>query len=60
MKAARIKRMQTAEDVAESLATDYLTTGDPHFSDHYVERIQGVTNDQIKAVAKKYFDRPDC
>jgi zinc protease len=57
MKAARIKRMQTAEDVAESLATDYITTGDPHFSDRYVERIQAVTNDEIKAVAKKYFDR---
>lgn len=57
MKAARVRKLLTAEDVAESLAQDYLATGDPHFSDRYVERIGKITNDQIKDVARRYLDR---
>jgi zinc protease len=57
MKVARVKRLQTSEEVAASLAEDFMTTGDPHFSDRYVAGIAEVTNDQIKAVARKYLDR---
>ena len=57
MRVARVKRLQTSEEVAASLAEDFLSTGDPHFSDRYVANIANVTNDQIKAVARKYFDR---
>jgi zinc protease len=57
MKVARVKRLQTAEEVAASLAEDFMRTGDVHFSDRYVARIQAVTNDDIKAVANRYFDR---
>ncbi len=56
MKIARLKGMQTSEDVAASLATDYMATGDPHFSDRYVTRIAALTNEDLQAVAKKYFD----
>ncbi|HET6249425.1 MAG TPA: pitrilysin family protein [Tepidisphaeraceae bacterium] len=56
MRAARIKKFQTAEDIAASLADDYRMTGDIHFSDTYVERCNKVTVEQIKAVAKKYLN----
>jgi zinc protease len=56
LKMARLKQMQTSQDVAASLATDYLSTGDPHFSDRYVERIEKVTAAQVQAVAEKYLD----
>jgi zinc protease len=55
-KMGRLKSMQTSADVAASLAIDYMTTGDPHFSDRYVERISKVTDEQVQAVARKYLD----
>ncbi|HWE00762.1 MAG TPA: pitrilysin family protein [Tepidisphaeraceae bacterium] len=55
-RAARVKKFQTAEDIAASLADDYRTTGDIHFQDKYVDRADQVTVEQIKAVARKYFD----
>ena len=55
-RAARVKRMQTAEEIASSLAEDYRTTGDVHFSDKYVDRAEQVTPEQIQAVAQKYLD----
>ncbi|MGA2232686.1 MAG: insulinase family protein, partial [Tepidisphaeraceae bacterium] len=56
MKMARLKQMQTSQDVAASLATDYLSSGDPHFSDRYVERVGNVTAAQVQAAAVKYLD----
>jgi zinc protease len=52
----RLKSMQTSADVAASLAIDYMTTGDPHFSDRYVERIAQVGAAEVQAVARKYLD----
>ena len=46
---------QTAESVAATLATDYMTTGDVAFSRHYTDRIQSVTAGQVRAMAHKYF-----
>lgn len=57
MRAARVRSMQTTEDIAASLGDDFLSTGDPHFQDLYVQRIERVTNDDIKRVARKYFNR---
>ncbi len=57
MKVARVKRLQTSEEIAASMAEDFISTGDPHFSDRYVAKIGAVTNEQIKKVARKYFDR---
>ena len=54
--ADHVRGQQTAESVAATLATDYLTTGDVHFSRHYTDRIQAVTGEQVHQVARKYFD----
>jgi zinc protease len=46
---------QTAESVASSLGTSFLSAGDPHFDDYYTKRIQEVTAEQILAVARRYL-----
>jgi zinc protease len=56
VRAARIKSLQTSEAIASSLAGDFMSAGDPHFSDRYVERIQQVTPQQVQAMSRKYFD----
>jgi len=54
---AHLKQMQTSQDVAATMGTDYLTTGDAHFSDRYVQRIAAVTAGQVKDAAKEYLDQ---
>jgi zinc protease len=56
VRAARAFGQQTSEDIASALATDLLSTGDPHFSDQYTRRLQAVTVDDLKRVAGKYLD----
>jgi zinc protease len=56
MKTQRAFGLLTTEQIGESLATDYLSSGDPHFMDNYVERVQAVTAEQLKAVANRYLD----
>jgi zinc protease len=46
---------ETPDEVAFSLALDYLSTGDPDFSSAYVEGIKQVTVDQVKKAARRYF-----
>ncbi|MEO6908377.1 MAG: insulinase family protein, partial [Abditibacteriaceae bacterium] len=43
--------------IAERIASDYISTGDDTFSQRYVDNIQNVTSAQIKAVVQKYFSR---
>ncbi|MDY6913905.1 MAG: pitrilysin family protein [Planctomycetota bacterium] len=50
-----VHSQQTAESVAATLATDYMSTGDVMFSKNYTERIQAVTAGQVRNVARKYF-----
>ena len=57
MRVALVKRLQTTEEIAASLAEDYMTTGDAHFSDLYVKRVEKITADDVKRVANKYLDR---
>jgi zinc protease len=57
MKMARLQALQTSQDVAASLATDYMSTGDAHFSDQYVDHIAAVTAEQVKAAANEFLDR---
>jgi zinc protease len=57
LRSSRIQQLQKAEDIAGSLGDDYMSTGDPHFSDLYVDRIDALTAKDLQAVAKKYFDR---
>jgi zinc protease len=56
IKIAHLKDLQTTENVAASMATDYLTTGDVHFSDLYVQRIAEVTPQQVRDAAQEYLD----
>jgi zinc protease len=55
MRANRVKSLQTSENVAASMATDFMNSGDPHFSDRYVHMIEQVTADQVKDVATRYL-----
>jgi zinc protease len=45
------------EQIAERIASDYISTGDDTFSQRYVQNIKNVTSAQIKEVAQKYFSR---
>ena len=49
---------QTVQQMADSLGRSFVSTGDPLFDEQYVKGIQGVTAEQIREVARKYF-RPD-
>ena len=50
-----IRSHQTAEQQAATMAEDYLATGDPHFSDHYVANMQKVTAAEVQNMASKYL-----
>ncbi|MBI3724419.1 insulinase family protein, partial [bacterium] len=62
---ARAKKQKIAEHVfaieknegrAESVAQDWIGTGDPWFSERYVERVQSVSVDDLGRVARQYLD----
>jgi len=55
MAAQHVFNLQTAQSVSETMASDFLATGDIHFSDRYVENIQKVTAEQVREVARKYL-----
>lgn len=57
MRAQFVKRRTTAEDMSSALQEDFRMTGDPSFSEKYIDRIEHVTQQQIQAVARKYFNR---
>lgn len=50
-----VRSHQTAQEQADTLAANYLETGDPHFSDRYIENMQHVTVEQVQAAAQRYF-----
>jgi zinc protease len=45
------------EDLAGSLGDDYMTAGNIHFSDIYLDKIDALHARDLQAVAKKYFNR---
>ncbi|MFW6146333.1 MAG: M16 family metallopeptidase [Planctomycetota bacterium] len=47
---------QDVESRASRLASDYLATGDVDFSRRYTDRIQAVTAEQVRAMARRYLD----
>ncbi len=46
---------QSASDIASSLATSYVATGDPYFDERYVKEIQKVTREDVLRVARQYL-----
>ena len=56
MRIAHLRQMQTSQDVAANLATDFMETGDLHFSDRYVDKIAAVTAADVQRVAARYLD----
>lgn len=46
---------QTVQSQADAIGFSTVSTGDPLFDDRYVEGIQSVTAEQVRAVAGKYF-----
>lgn len=57
MRAQFVKRRTTAEDMSSAIEEDLRMTGDPSFSEKYIDRIEHITQRQIQAVARKYFNR---
>lgn len=55
LKVEHVKSMQTVEDICSQMADDFMSTGDPHFSDRYVDRIEAVTPQQLTLAARNYF-----
>jgi zinc protease len=51
-----IQSEQTADGMISTMATDFFQTGDAHFSDRYVDRINAVTAQQLQDVARRYLD----
>jgi zinc protease len=49
---------QTVQQAADSLGRSFISTGDPLFDEYYVQKIQEVTAEEIRDVARRYF-RPD-
>lgn len=50
-----IYNQESVQNQARQIALDWVTTGDPYFSENYVAGIQEVTSDDIMRVAKKYL-----
>ena len=46
---------QSVESQASTLVGDFMTTGDVEFSRHYTDRIQAVTAEQVRQMARKYI-----
>ncbi len=57
IRTGQVRGMMTAEQIAAQLADDFIDTGDVHFRDKYAERVDHVTPEQLRAVARKYFHR---
>ena len=57
LRSALIQRRLKSEDLAATLGDDFMMTGDSHFSDLYLKRIDELTANDLQAIARKYFDR---
>ena len=56
LRVSHLRELQETENVAATMAGDYMSTGDVHFSKKYLDRIAAVTPADIQAVARKYLD----
>jgi zinc protease len=56
MRMQHLQSIQTSDGIAGTMATDFFQTGDAHFSDHYVDRVDAVTAEQLQDAARRYLD----
>lgn len=56
MRVEHLRSQQQTANVAATLASDYLSSGDVHFMKRYLERIDRLTAADLQAVARKYLD----
>ncbi len=54
-RAERAAQVQSNEGRAEDLALSLIATGDPHFGDRYLERIERVKPEDVRAAARRYL-----
>jgi len=47
---------ETVQELADSLGSGFISTGDPLFDRAYVEGIEEVTAEDVLGVARRYFD----
>lgn len=57
MRTAHLAQIQKVEDLAGQLGDDFMMSGNIHFSDIYLDRIEQVKPKDLQAMARKYFDR---
>lgn len=55
MTADFVYAQQSVESISRNLGIDYLSTGDVGFSRNYTKRIQAVTAEPVRRVARRYF-----
>jgi zinc protease len=52
-----IHSKESMAEMASSLAASFADTGDPYFDSYYVEKIQAVTREDVRRVARAYLKR---
>ncbi|MFH0774906.1 MAG: pitrilysin family protein [bacterium] len=57
IQAGLLFQRETPEGLASDLASSFLTTGDPDYSERYLTQIKTVTQERIKEVAQRYLSR---
>ena len=55
--AEHIHSKESMAEMASSLAGSFVDTGDPYFDSYYVEKIQAVTREDVRRVARFYLKR---
>jgi zinc protease len=55
LRVQHFRSLQTVEQQADSMGRDFLTVGDAHFSDRYIDNMQRVTTEDVKLAAEKYL-----
>ncbi|MFH0962555.1 MAG: pitrilysin family protein [Planctomycetota bacterium] len=55
MTADYLRQQETVEGLASRVGWDFLTTGDPVFSDYYLSGIARVSPDDVRRVARTYL-----
>lgn len=54
--ARTIYEAQSAQAIANQLASDVIGTGDPDYFQHYSDAIQKITAEEVQAAAKKFLE----